>query len=296
MATLLDIAGRLGAEQTERAVLEFMPDIDELFAVLPFVASPSDVYSWYRTGNVPEAQPVDPKGTIPELDTQGTKESTYILAFVGHVDIYNFETLATASIVDRYTEKVKAATEAITRAFKKFFIQGTTHPELSTHVRGLKDYVTTDQTVDAGKNPLTFEMLDEVIAAVRPRPTALIMHPKAYVQFRKLMRSLNTTPEMVSVPNFGRQVPSYEGVIILQNEYVPVETDSDGNKLTTIFAVRLGENATAGIYMGDQGGVKITDIGELPDKDARRERISWYASMKVEEPWHVAAITNVKVG
>jgi len=55
MATLLQIAGRLGAEQTERAVLEFMPDLDELFAVLPFVASPTDAYSWYRTGNIPEA-------------------------------------------------------------------------------------------------------------------------------------------------------------------------------------------------------------------------------------------------
>jgi hypothetical protein len=170
MATSVQIASRLGVEQTERVVLEFMPDIDELFAVLPFVQSPADTYSWYRTGQVPDAQPMDPKGTIPELVIQGTKETTYILAFVGHVDIYNFEALAIASIVDRYAEKVKAETEAITKAYKKFFIQVATHPELNTHVRGLKDYVEIDQNVDAVKNPLTFEMLDEVIAAARPRP------------------------------------------------------------------------------------------------------------------------------
>jgi len=230
MPALTTIAGRLAADSTERAVLEFMPDIDELFAVLPFVQSPTDVYSWYRTGDVPEAQPVDPQGTIPQLDTVGEKQTTYMVAFIGDIDVYDYERFALSSIVDRYAEKVKAATESITRGYKKFFINGANvnltdsgGNTVAVKVNGLNDWITSDQTIDAGTNPLSFDMLDELIAAVRPRPTALIMHPKAYVQFRKLMRSLNTTPEMVSVPNFGRQVPSYEGVIILQNEYVPIE-------------------------------------------------------------------------
>ncbi len=51
MSVLKVIAGRLSAESTERAVIEYMADKDELFALLPFTRSQTNIYSWYRTGS-----------------------------------------------------------------------------------------------------------------------------------------------------------------------------------------------------------------------------------------------------
>jgi len=48
--------------------------------------------------------------------------------------------------------------------------------------------------------------------------------------------------------------------------------------------------------MGNNGGVQLIEVGQLPDKAATRYRLEWFASMKVQEPWHAAKLANVKVG
>jgi hypothetical protein len=83
MSVLKVLAGRLSAETTERAVIEYMADKDELFALLPFTKSQTNIYSWYRTGDVPTASVVDPYGTIPEVDTVGTVMQNKISMIAG---------------------------------------------------------------------------------------------------------------------------------------------------------------------------------------------------------------------
>lgn len=296
MPVLKVIAGKLSAESMERATIEFLADTDELFALLPFVKSPTDEYSWYRTGSIPTAAVVDPYGTIPTGDTSGTKVTTRISMFAMDVDIYDFEAKAVEELVDRFAEKSTAAMEAISRAFKKLFINGDSAN--ANEFDGLRKYITPEQTVDAGPNgsALSFDLLDKLIDKVKPRPDAIIMHPRTYLSFRALMRTLNVTPEMVQLPNFGKPVPTYEGIPILRNEYIPTNlTKGSGTNLTEVYAVRLGDMAVAGLYMGDSAGIKIEEIGPLENKNAYRYRIKWYASMKVHEPWQVAkidAITN----
>lgn len=296
MAVLKVLASGLSAESMERAVIEYLSDVDELFGVLPFTKSETDEYSWYRTGQVPTATVVDPYGTIPTVDVKGTKMTTKISMFAADVDIYDFEAKAVEQLVDRFAEKSTAATEAIARAFKNLFINGDSAN--ANEFDGLRKYITTDQTVDAGPNgsALSFDLLDQLIDKVKPRPDAIVMHTRTYLSFRALMRTLNTTPEMIQLPNFGKPVPIYEGIPILRNEYIPTNlTKGTGTNLTEVYAVRLGEMAVAGLYMGDNAGIRIEEVGPLETKNAYRYRIKWYASMKVHEPWQVAkidAITN----
>jgi len=290
MSVLSVLAGKLSAETTERAVLEYMADKDEMFALLPFTKSPSDVYSWYRTGDVPTASVVDPYGTIPEVDVIGTKMQNRISMIAADVVVYNFEATAVEQLVDRVLEKTLAASEAITRAFKRLFITGSqANPN---EFDGLDRFVDASMTVDAGSGgaPISFQLLDQLLEKFPPgaEPTAIIVHPRTYLSIRDLLRTLFVKPDEIMLPNFGRPVMAYNGIPILKNEYIPITSG-----LTSVYAVRLGQTAVHGVYMGDNAGVVIEEVGKLQDKDARKWRLKWYVSMASKNKWDVAKIINI---
>jgi hypothetical protein len=290
MSVLSVLAGKLSAETTERAVIEYMADKDELFALLPFTKSPSDVYSWYRTGDVPTASVVDPYGTIPEVDVVGTKMQNRISMIAADVVVYNFEATAVEQLVDRVLEKTLAASEAITRAFKRLFIRG--NSANPNEFDGLDRFVDPSMVVDAGSGgaPISFQLLDQLLEKfpAGAEPTAFIVHPRTYLSIKALLRTLYVTPEQVMLPNFGRPVMAYNGIPILRNEYIPITSG-----LTSVYAVRLGQTAVHGVYMGDNAGVVIEEVGKVQDKDARKWRLKWYVSMASKNKWDVAKIINI---
>jgi len=290
MSVLKVLAGRLSAESTERAVIEYMADKDELFALLPFTKSATNIYSWYRTGDVPTASVVDPYGTIPEVDTVGTVMQNRISMIAADVVVYNFEATAVEQLVDRVLEKTLAASEAITRAFKRLFIRGdSANPN---EFDGLDKFVDPSMVVDAGSGgaPISFQLLDQLLEKFPPgaEPTAIIVHPRTYLSIKALLRTLYVTPEQVMLPNFGRPVLAYNGIPILKNEYIPITSG-----LTSVYAVRLGQTAVHGVYMGDNAGVVIEEVGKVQDKDARKWRLKWYVSMASKNKWDVAKIINI---
>jgi hypothetical protein len=290
MSVLKVLAGRLSAETTERAVIEYMADKDELFALLPFTKSQTNIYSWYRTGDVPTASVVDPYGTIPEVDTVGTVMQNRISMIAADVVVYNFEATAVEQLVDRVLEKTLAASEAIVRAYKRLFIQGSqANPN---EFDGLDRFVDPSMVIDAGSGgaPISFQLLDQLLEKFPPgaEPTAIIVHPRTYLSIKALLRTLYVTPEQVMLPNFGRPVLAYNGIPILRNEYIPIT-----GGLTSVYAVRLGPTAVHGVYMGDNAGVVIEEVGKVQDKDARKWRLKWYVSMASKNKWDVAKIINI---
>jgi len=290
MSVLSVLAGRLSAETTERAVIEYMADKDELFALLPFTRSQTNIYSWYRTADVPTASVVDPYGTIPEVDVSGTVMQNKISMIAADVVVYNFEATAVEQLVDRVLEKTLAASEAITRAFKRLFIIG--DRTNTNEFDGLDRFVDTSMVVDAGGSgaPISFQLLDQLLEKfpAGAEPTAIIVHPRTYLSIKALLRTLYVNPEQVMLPNFGRPVLAYNGIPILRNEYIPIT-----GGLTSVYAVRLGQTAAHGIYMGDNAGVVIEEVGRLENRDARKWRLKWYVSMASKNKWDVAKIINI---
>jgi hypothetical protein len=290
MSVLKVLAGRLSAESTERAVIEYMADKDELFALLPFSRSQTNIYGWYRTGDVPTASVVDPYGTIPEVDVVGTVMQNKISMIAADVVVYNFEATAVEQLVDRVLEKTLAASEAITRAFKRLFITGDlTNPN---EFDGLDRFVDANMVVDAGSGgaPISFQLLDQLLEKFPPgaEPTAIIVHPRTYLSIKDLLRALFVKPDEIMLPNFGRPVMAYNGIPILKNEYIPIT-----GGLTSVYAVRLGQTAVHGVYMGDNAGVVIEEVGKLENRDARKWRLKWYVSMASKNKWDVAKIINI---
>lgn len=295
MATIIDLAGRLTTESAERAVLEFFPDIDEMFAVLPFKQAAAEAHTWYMPDTPVTANPTDPFGTVPQLTPSGTKKTTYLKAFIGNVDVYDWERVAMQDIIDKVAEKSQSAVESIVRGYKNVLINGDSTVD-ANQFDGIDKYVDVGQVVDTATDgsPLSFDLLDQLVDKVTPKPDAIIMHPRTFRSFRALMRTLNLTPEYIQLPNFGRPVPTYDGIPILRNEYIPTNlTKGVGTNLTRVYAVRFGTEAASGLYFGDNAGVSIQEIGKLENQAAVRYRVQWFAGFYVHSPWHVAKIEGI---
>ena len=295
MPTLIDLAGRMTTESAERAILEFFPDIDEMFAVLPFKQAEAEAHTWYRPNKPVTASPTDPFGPVPQLTPSGTKKTTYLKAFIGDVDVYDWERVAMQNIIDKVAEKSQSAVESIVRGYKKVLINGNPANN-ANEFEGIDKYVDVGQVVDTGTNgsALSFDLLDQLIDKVTPRPDAIIMHPRTFRSYRALLRTLNLTPEYIQLQGFGRPVPTYDGIPILRNEYIPTNlTKGTGTNLTRVYAVRFGTEAASGLYFGDNAGVSIQEIGKLESKAAVRYRVQWFAGFYVHSPWHVAKIEGV---
>ncbi len=294
------LAGKYSTEQTERAILEWMADRDELFALLPWEAWTTNEVSWYRTGDLPVAQVIDPYGTIPVGTTTGQLVRNKVSMIAMNVDVYDIE-ITTRDIVDRATEKAQAASEAIVRKFKQLLINGDSAQD-PFEFDGLRKWVDPDMIVETGADgsPISYDLLDQLIAkfpSTAP-PDAIIMHPRTYMSFRQLLRTTYITPAEIQLPNFdGRPVLTFNGIPVIQNEYIPTNlTKGTGQNLTEVYAVRLGATAAAGVYLegvGRAGGVRLEDLGKLPDVAARRFRLSWGVSIKVQNKWDVAKIEGV---
>ncbi len=295
MPTLIDLAGRLASESAEKTILEFFPDVDEMFALLPFKEADAEAHTWYRPDKPVVASPTDPFGTVPQLDPSGTKRTTYLKAFIGNVDVYDWEVASMKSIVDKVAEKSQSAVESIVRGYKNVLING--DPTVNANeFEGIDKYVDVGQVVDTGTDgsALSFDLLDNLVDKVTPRPDAIIMHPRTFRSFRALMRSLNLTPDYISLPNFGRKIPTYDGIPILRNEYIPTNlTKGVGTNLTRVYAVRFGTEAASGLYFGENVGVSIEEVGKLENKAATRYRVKWFAGFYVHSTWHVAKIEGV---
>jgi len=299
MSVLKIVAGKYSAEQTERAVLEYMADKEALFAILPWDPWNTDVVSWYRTGALPTAQVVDPYGTIPTGDTSGSMVKNKVSMLAMNVNVYDFEINATKTIIDRAQEKTLAGSEAIVRKFKNLFINGdsTANP---LEFDGLRKWIDASRVVPTAANgsPISFDLLDKLIDMFPDGPPdAIIVHPRTYLSIKALLRTAYTTPPDLMLPNFGRAVLSYDGIPVLKNEYIPTNlTKGTGTDLTEVYAVRLGINHVCGVYlegMGRAGGVQIENIGRLPDVAATRFRLTWSVSMKVSNVWDVAKIEGI---
>lgn len=164
---------------------------------------------------------------------------------------------------------------------------------------GMEKLTPESQTVassGANGDALTFEVMDQLIdEKVKSRENLHFVMPGALKRkYFSLMRALGgATPDHVQLPGLNRQVPTYRGIPILQNDYIP-RTESKGaaSTLSSIYLVDFVPED--GLYMGVGGseenvvdgdprdvrvmGLRVRSVGELENKEAMRTRVSFYGA------------------
>ncbi len=214
------------------------------------------------------------------------------------VDKFILNTMGQDQRAVREAMKVKALAHRWTKAF----IKGDSVSD-PREFDGLQVRLSGSQLVSAGSTSggtaLSLSKLDELIDAV-DNPTHLIMN-------RTMRRRLSAAARLTTVggfvtyglDEFGRQVTQYNGLPILiaeqDNEGVDIlrvdEAASSGAATaTSIYCVSLGEGMLQGIQ---NGGMQVTDLGEVQTKPVLRTRIEWYAGIALFHPKAAARLWSI---
>ncbi|GAB6075758.1 major capsid protein [Desulfurobacterium crinifex] len=288
-------------DEVLQGVIETIVSTDEIFNILPFrkVEGSGLKVTWEK--EIPEADFIDPTDTIPQ--SSGTKLDQFtetVKVIARNIDIPKFSTEVEGAPILPF---IKGEIKAISRAYRRAMFTGnsSTNPKVFD---GLQKQIARieskglQRSIDAGKNPLAFSMLDELIALMKLGVDAIVMHPRAYIAYKELLRQKgNTDSATLQLKNFGRPVLTFDGKPVLQSEYAPLTTDADGNALTEIYGLYFSvADGVTGLYGGNGGaGIQYRKLGDVQDKLAIRYRFEWYCGFTVLSPYAVAVVKNVKV-
>lgn len=297
MALTLVEAAKTSTNPIQSGVIEMFARSSDILTALPFENITGNALRYNREETLPG---VGFRG-VNEAYTESTgvlNPVTEALTICGgdlDVDKFILQTMGMNQRSQQESMKVKALTGRFTKAFIKG--DNATEPR---EFDGLQIRLTGTQKISAGSTSggtaLSLSKLDELIDAV-DNPTHLIMN-------RTMRRRLSAAARSTSVGGyitygldaFGRKVTMYNDLPILI-----VDQDNTGTEIlqfneaaasgsataSSIYCVSFGSAMLTGIQ---NGGIEVSDLGELQTKPAYRTRVEWYPGIAV---WHGKAAARL---
>ena len=214
---------------------------------------------------------------------------------------------------DYRTEILKSLTRGVMRTVEDTLVYGSGSTEASTEFDGLDKLITIAggdaftsatnlQAFDMGgaSAPLTFRALRQLVNAVRPRASILLMtrtmrDTLAAVAWEKGINLSGANPMArinSSLNEFGKMVDFFDGIPIVISDYLLQENDNTGGKddgndsgMSSIYAIRFGSIADGGLSLvvgGATGGgdfFDMQDLGIQSGFDADGLRLTAYVTL-----------------
>lgn len=291
-------------------IVESSPVLDRL----PFMDVAGNAYAYNKELALPgvEFRAVNAAYTESTGTVANASESLVILG--GDADVDRFLQQTGGNLADLRQMQTTMKTKAARLKFQGAFFNGDTAVDANSF-DGLKKRLTGAQVIVAGTNGIPvngtteaerlafLDKLDAGIAAVpgiTPQNGAIYMAAGAQSKYRSAQRSLkmNTTP----IESYGKSVMEYNGIPILDPgnnaDGTPIlpftETTGTSAVTSSIYIVKFGEDPSDGGVTGIQnGGLEVTDLGELQTKPVWRTRIEWYLGLALFSGQAAARITGI---
>jgi HK97 family phage major capsid protein len=300
MPLLVAEAAKLAIEDRQRGIIEEIIDKDEMFALLPFVRSNDETYSYVRELTNAQGGWLDAYEDIEESASTFQPVTTKLKRIAGQVDIDNFMIEVQSNLNDQVSIQLALKAKGMGKQFRQEVANGDTAVN-AKGFDGLRKLTVAGQTFYAGANggAVSFAALDELLDAVKNGADCLMMRQGTWRAIRALNRAMGgNTAETMMINNFGVPVKQYDGVPVIINDFLPVdEVRGSANACTSIYAMRLNEvDGLHGIFGGEAAGFRMEKIGTLQGKDATRWRMKWYAGLALKSTnatARLAGITNI---
>ena len=132
---------------------------------------------------------------------------------------------------------------------------------------------------------LSYDLLDETLDKVTDKDGTvdyMMMNARTIRSYYALLRALGGAGigEVITLPS-GAQVPSYRGIPIFRNDYIPVnQTRGSSSTCTSIVMGTLDDGSMshgiAGLTASGNAGVSIEELGASETKDESITRVKFY--------------------
>ena len=294
MALTLAEASKLSNDVLLTGVIETIIKDSPILQSLPFVEIVGNGLTYNRENVAATAAFYDVSDTWTESTPTFTQITAVLKIVGGDADIDNFLLATRSNVQDLEAAVVQLKAKAVQQKFEDTFVNGDTTTD-SKSFDGIDKLCEAGQTASMGTNgaTLTLAKLDEAIDLVKGgKPDILLMSKRTRRTLNSLARTSGGFLE-ADRNDFGQMMQFYDGVPIGICDFISDQkTVGTSNDCSTVYAVRLGEGALAGLT--SPGGLQVERVGSLETKDATRTRIKWYCSMALFNTLKLAKLVGVR--
>lgn len=220
----------------------------------------------------------------------------------GDLDVDTFIVASNGAQTRATQESSKA--KALALKWTKIFIKGDSQTD-SEQFDGLQSRVGGSQLIEAGNtdggDALSLAKLDELIDQI-DGPTSLIMN-------KTMRRLLSAAARNTSVGGFitytvnafGRQIALYNDLPILIVDTDETDVDimgftevGSGGATATATSIYCASFTPDGLIGIENGGIRVTDLGELQSEPIFRTRVEWFCGIAQQKSKSVGRLRGVK--
>lgn len=280
MALTLLEASKAVQDPLRSGVIEEFARQSDLLNAMTFMDIPGAAYAYNRQKKLP--------GISFRGVNEGYTESTGIInpqvetlkIVGGDLDVDKF---IMATMPERRSIEEAMQLTAIVQTAERAFIKGDSESSGGRDPDGMQKRLTGSQLITnaADGGALSLNKLDELYDAVK-NPTAWIMNKAVRRRLTQASRNSSIGGFITYEQDaFGRPVAMYADLPILviddDDREVAVlpfnEVQGNTTTNTSIYCVSIADGHLEGIQ---NGGINVTDLGEIDDKPVMRTRIEWY--------------------
>jgi len=285
--TLVESA-KLAENELIAGLIESIITVNHMYDLMPFTGIDGNALAYNRENALGDVQSAGVGDTITAKSAATfTQVTSTLVKIIGDAEVDGMIEATRSSMNSQTGVQIASKAKNAGRNFQNQVINGT---GAANQFNGLINLCATSQKATTGANgsALSFEIMDETLDLVTAKDgdvDYMLMHARTIRSYKSLLRALGgvTMLEVFTLPS-GRNVPSYSGVPILRNDYIPItQTKGSGTALTTIFAGVFddgdGKTGLMGLTAQNAYGLHVVDVGEKEDADEHIWRIKWYCGL-----------------
>ncbi|MFJ5889939.1 major capsid protein [Streptomyces californicus] len=303
MALTLPEAAKLSATDLQRGVIETFVQESSILDRLPLLPIEGNAYAYNEEATLPGVQFRAVNEAYAESTGTVNQKSESLVILGGDADVDKFIVKTRGNLNDQRAIQTRMKIKAAAYKFQDAFFNGDVAVE-PKGFDGLRKRLVGAQVISAGTNgaPIVgadgkdshafFDLLDGLIAQV-PGLTnangALYANRAVIAKIKSAARRIGGY-EMVREALTGKMVATYNGIALLDPgqtaagaDILPqTETQGTATDASSIYAVRFGQAEDDRAVTGlTNGGIQVTDLGELESKPSYRTRIEFYTGLAV---------------
>ncbi|MFE4609994.1 major capsid protein [Streptomyces niveus] len=303
MALTLPEAAKLSTTDLQRGVIETFVQESSILDRLPLLTIEGNSYAYNEEATLPGVQFRSVNEGYSESTGTVNQKSESLVILGGDADVDKFIVKTRGNLNDQRAIQTRMKVKAAAYKFQEAFFNGDTVTE-PKGFDGLRKRLVGAQVISTGTNgaPIVgegvndshefFDKLDELVATVPGLTSAngaIYANRKVISKIKSAARRLGGY-EMVNESLTGKWIPTYNGIPLLdpgQNaageDILPqTETQGTATDASSVYAVRFGQAEDDRAVTGlTNGGIQVSDLGELESKPSYRTRIEFYTGLAV---------------
>lgn len=299
MALTLAEAAKLSTDTLARGVLEVFVQESSILDRLPLMEIQGNSFKYNEEGALPGVAFRSVNEAYTESTGTFNQKSEGLVILGGDADVDKFLQQTRGNLNDQRAAQTRMKVKAASYKFQDTFFNGDVAVDTKSF-DGLKKRLTGAQVLDAATNGLGpvagghdfFDALDALIGRVpglNAGNGAIYANAGVIAKIKSSGRRLGGT-DAIREAMTQKMVATYNGIPVLDAGQTAAgadilgqaETQGSSSAASSIYAVRFGgdegDQAVTGLT---NGGVMVTDLGELQEKPAYRTRIEFYCGLAI---------------